>query len=210
MSLDEMKDHLNDLWTQYLDFLDQYDKAQKELSKHLSSGFFSLAQANFKPANRIRYGQDYYDERMQASRLASISIDDGGRTKVSIARAEIQSEDVRKEDLDHVEVKQQPTPPGTPPADNGTTDEDDGAEEVETKKAAQAEQVVKDPIRWFGVLVPSQLRSCQSSFVAAVEGPVCVATNAAREMRAIEVGIRKLRKDIKKAEKGAKGVSIAL
>lgn len=28
----------------------------------------SLAQANFTNTTRTRYGQDYYDERMQASR----------------------------------------------------------------------------------------------------------------------------------------------
>lgn len=31
-------------------------------------GHLSLAQANFSNPNRVRYGQDFYDERMQASR----------------------------------------------------------------------------------------------------------------------------------------------
>lgn len=31
-------------------------------------GYFSLAQANFNSSSRTRYGQDYYDERMQALR----------------------------------------------------------------------------------------------------------------------------------------------
>lgn len=230
MSLDDMKDRLNDLWIQYLDFLDRYDKAQKELSTHLSSvsnsllscclsqtfdnrqGFFSLAQANFKSPDHIRYGQDYYDERMQASRLASVSVDDDGYAKIqSIARAEAQSEDATTGHSDRVEDKQQPTPPGTPPAETATRpdDEKDAAKEAEAEKPVKAEQTVKDPIKWFGVLVPPQLRSCQSSFISAVEGPVCEATNAARAMRTTEVAIRKLRKDIKKAEKGAKEASVA-
>lgn len=36
------------------------------LLSHLQ-GFLSLAQANFSNQNRIRYGQDFYDERMEAS-----------------------------------------------------------------------------------------------------------------------------------------------
>ena len=30
-------------------------------------GYISLAQANFSNPHRIRYGQDFYDERMQAT-----------------------------------------------------------------------------------------------------------------------------------------------
>ena len=30
-------------------------------------GYIALAQANFSNSNRIRYGQDFYDERMQAT-----------------------------------------------------------------------------------------------------------------------------------------------
>jgi len=152
---------------------------------------------------------------MHASRLASISVDDDGRVEsFSIVKAEARSEDARAEHFDGVEVKQQqqPTPPGTPPVETSSTEsktKDGGAEEAKPEKSAKAEQTVKDPIRWFGVLVPPQLRSCQNSFISTVEGPICEATNAVRAMRAIEVGIRKLRKDIKKAEKGAKEASVA-
>lgn len=32
----------------------------------------SLADANFTAQGHVRYGQDYYDERMQASRIAYV------------------------------------------------------------------------------------------------------------------------------------------
>ena len=32
-----------------------------------TQGFLELAKANFLNPNRIRYGQDFYDERMQAT-----------------------------------------------------------------------------------------------------------------------------------------------
>lgn len=32
-----------------------------------AQGYLSLAQANFSNSNRVRYGLDHYDERMQAS-----------------------------------------------------------------------------------------------------------------------------------------------
>ena len=32
-------------------------------------GFLSLAEANFSNPNRLRYGQDFYDERMRALKV---------------------------------------------------------------------------------------------------------------------------------------------
>ncbi|KAL1630568.1 hypothetical protein SLS54_000439 [Diplodia seriata] len=59
---------LDELLKRYLLLLDQYSQARQQLSSELSSGYLSLAQANFNPSSRIRYGQDFYDERMQALR----------------------------------------------------------------------------------------------------------------------------------------------
>lgn len=85
---DELVSRLDDLLEQYLYTLDAYEKAQQLLTKYLSSvriprmistkriillifgckGYLDLAKANFTNNTRARYGQDYYDERMQASR----------------------------------------------------------------------------------------------------------------------------------------------
>lgn len=76
---------LDDLLERYLNLVHQYHAQQQSLTNDLSSvrhdvlsacneslkygsqGYFSLAQANFSSPNRIRYGQDFYDDRMQAS-----------------------------------------------------------------------------------------------------------------------------------------------
>lgn len=65
-SLTSLYGQLDALWIQYLTLLDEYTKAQAAIQKHMSSGFFTLAQANFK-SSRGRYGQDYYDERAVAT-----------------------------------------------------------------------------------------------------------------------------------------------
>ncbi|KAF4541382.1 uncharacterized protein LTHEOB_8778 [Lasiodiplodia theobromae] len=63
---------LDELLKRYLLLLDQYTQARQQLSSDLSSGYISLAQANFNPSSRVRYGQDFYDERMQALRRVTI------------------------------------------------------------------------------------------------------------------------------------------
>lgn len=74
---------LDDLLERYLHLLNQYQTLQQSLAQHFSrvridlaefwthsqsaQGYLSLAQANFSNPNRVRYGQDHYDDRMQAS-----------------------------------------------------------------------------------------------------------------------------------------------
>ncbi|KAL2000659.1 hypothetical protein VTN02DRAFT_2786 [Thermoascus thermophilus] len=63
---------LDVLLERYLQLLDHYQKFQAKLGKQLSLGFFSLAQANYFSSPGRRYGEDYYDERMKATRKISL------------------------------------------------------------------------------------------------------------------------------------------
>jgi len=94
-------EHLDDLLKQYLGFLDEYHAARQELSRHLSTGFFNLAQANRSAGPGRRYGQDYYDERMQASRRVSVMEDDeGSRVEINSTIPEVTpAEQNEKEEL---------------------------------------------------------------------------------------------------------------
>ncbi|KAJ0422134.1 hypothetical protein BJY00DRAFT_97448 [Aspergillus carlsbadensis] len=63
---------LDTLLERYLELLDKHQKLQGELASRLSSGFLSLAQANYTCHPGRRYGADYYDERMKATRKVSL------------------------------------------------------------------------------------------------------------------------------------------
>jgi len=111
---------------------------------------------------------------------------------------------------------QQPSPPATPSADpdlhiepkrrveinKGPADDSStvGAEDNPT-----ADPAPRDPLQWFGILVPRELRSAQTSFSAAIGDTVSTASNAARGMREVEAEIRRVRKAIRKAEKAGSG-----
>ncbi|KAE8360715.1 hypothetical protein BDV27DRAFT_134040 [Aspergillus caelatus] len=63
---------LDTLLERYLHLLDRHQKLQAELATTLSSGFLSLAQANYTCPPGRRYGADYYDERMKATRMVDL------------------------------------------------------------------------------------------------------------------------------------------
>ena len=182
----ELEDHLDDLWESYLELLDQYTKAQDEIKRHLNSGFLSLAKAQSSASLGRRYGKDWYDERMKASRKArvlSASADDTedsvgadlqrlsisavprgptiqivhSEEKKSKSESEIKEEESKQQ-------QQQPSPPGTPEPESKPK------EDEETKPDQSEESKPTNPLRWYGVLVPPELRRAQSAFTAATGG----------------------------------------
>lgn len=60
-----------------------------------------------------------------------------------------------------------------------------------------------DPLNWFGILVPSALRRTQSSFKTAAEEIVPRIATVDREMRQVEIEVRRVRKKMLQAEKRA-------
>jgi hypothetical protein len=238
-SLLELEDHLDELWENYLELLDQYTKAQDEIKKHLNSGFLSLAKAQSSASLGRRYGKDWYDERMKASRKARVLSAPVDGTEDSVS-ADLQSLSLSalprgptiqithsKENISKTESKedeseqqqQQPSPPGTPePQSQPDQDEERKPNQTEDSKPT-------NPLRWYGVLVPPELKRAQSSFSAMLENssapdepvneigsdytksPIADAVNAARGLRDIEAEIRKTRKAVKKAEKAPSAVA---
>ncbi|KAL4997635.1 hypothetical protein BDV10DRAFT_89491 [Aspergillus recurvatus] len=64
----DLLEPLDALLEKYLHLLDKHQRLQSDLASKLSSGFLSLAHANYACPPGRRYGIDYYDERMKASR----------------------------------------------------------------------------------------------------------------------------------------------
>ncbi|KAK5701226.1 hypothetical protein LTR17_022761 [Elasticomyces elasticus] len=205
----QLLDQLDKLWVEYLTFLDQYQAAQGDLKKQLSAGHFSLTQANFKSPNRRPYGQDYYDNRMKASRRCKIAPQDRAclsmRFKVidttSSTKPAESAESAEKDAAS--EPQQQLSPPSTPTPDGHENPERStpATEDNKEEPAEDATASSHDPLRWFGILLPRELRSAQASFRGVAGEPVETAANAIRGMRETEAKISKLRKAVRKIEK---------
>ncbi|KAL9120649.1 MAG: hypothetical protein Q9187_002799 [Circinaria calcarea] len=168
---------LDDILGHYLSLLDQYQRLQQKLTRHLSEGFFSLAQANFTSPNRIHYGQDFYDDRMQASVPISCNT-----SKPYFAVAEKTSPSSGK-------------PSDTQPQSNleVTIPTDDSTVQEKSSMNPEVSKTPSDPLNWFGILVPQALRTAQSHFSAAVMDEVAQLVNIRQEMVEVEAEVRRLR-----------------
>lgn len=225
-SLEFLHDRLDALWMSYLRHLDAYTTAQMALQQFMRSGFYSLSRANFNARPGMRYGQDYFHERAVATRRVHINQNSVNETahrlslavvpKAVVSAADEDSDERTKREAPHVgEKTQQPSPPATPspeddsktstnPPAEGSRGQEDDNDNSRTKEVPPKPRLEADPIRWYGIMVPRELRTAQGSFSAAMNLNVAAAVNAGRAMRETEVEIRKLRKEIRRAEKAMK------
>ncbi|KAI1116022.1 hypothetical protein F5Y14DRAFT_98657 [Nemania sp. NC0429] len=67
------QDHIDDLLEQYLLLLHEYTSLREELTTLQTGIYQNIARANFAAERGLRFGQDYYDDRMQASSRLAIT-----------------------------------------------------------------------------------------------------------------------------------------
>ncbi|KAF4173945.1 hypothetical protein CNMCM8694_002242 [Aspergillus lentulus] len=196
----------------YLLLLDQHQKLQADLAKKLSSGFFSLAHANYTCPPGRRYGADYYDERMKAIRRMAIrsppcveeeKIMDGAE---DAPQGECPPDEYRQIfAIDGTTNNQQVEEPETSEDKEEADSEVDNTHQVNTSATSDPDSATSesnsskersrfsDPIHWYGILVSPSLRSAQKSFTEAVEQHLPKLASVVVEMQTVEREIERLR-----------------
>ncbi|RLM01728.1 hypothetical protein CFD26_100846 [Aspergillus turcosus] len=192
----------------YLLLLDQHQKLQTDLAKQLSSGFFSLAHANYTCPPGRRYGADYYDERMKAIRKMTI------RSPPCAEREEIMSgaEDAPQGECQLDEYRQifaiettenkRVEEPETSEVKEADDSEVDNTREVDASATSDSDcskerSRFSDPLHWYGILVSPSLRSAQRSFTEAVEQYLPKLASVVVEMRTVEREVERLRSELR-------------
>ncbi|EXJ71650.1 uncharacterized protein A1O5_05458 [Cladophialophora psammophila CBS 110553] len=192
-----LSDRLDALLISYLTILDTYTSLRAQLSKDLSAGFFSLAQANRNANSTLgvgrRYGEEGFDERMKAGRVVRIKeeAENGGLGE------SCENED-EKDDYAGSEIKK-----GSKTPEETTTSQWNG-KDTETNislyhvsvSPSSSPNTSKDPLKWFGILIPPALRTCQTHFATAISSTAPDALNAASAMRDLEEQIWAIRRQL--------------
>lgn len=186
------------LLERYLVLLDEYTTLRAELSRLQTATFHNLARANFAAERGVRFGQDYYDERMQAGRRVVGEVRDveEGINKVTwgVVKA------TEPEPVSDTPKSEKNTGEGEveAEAENGDDESREEKPKPEAKKPSS-----KDPIRWFGLLTPLALRQTQASAIDTVERVIPRLVTVDAEMRQVEIEVRRARKRRAKAEAAA-------
>ncbi|POS76850.1 hypothetical protein DHEL01_v204761 [Diaporthe helianthi] len=193
----DYSDAIDTLLERYLALLDEYTILRARLSQLQTGMFQHLARANFSAERGMRYGPDFYDERMQALRQVSISTTEGRLPIFTVSHSsQARGEEsggggdddcplADKQEKAAVAAEappvgeQQPVPAGTDTAES---------------EAGPKKQNARDPLRWFGVLTPLSLRQTQASAAEAVDQVVPRLASLSAEMQDLEIQVRRARK----------------
>lgn len=184
--LEELKEHLDELWTRYLDLLDTYIRSRDSLRACLCNGFLSLAHANSRAPIGRRYGTDWYDERMKASTRIRYILHDstllsGGVDLHALTTMALKDPSTTSsgDGLDNIvgSVKSDiemfghpPSPPATPR--RSESEEQPVRETGSESRSRETRSGCRDPLNWFGIFTSPSLRNAQASFSDAVRGSI--------------------------------------
>ncbi|KAI0148494.1 hypothetical protein GGR57DRAFT_242665 [Xylariaceae sp. FL1272] len=223
---------IDTLLERYLHLLHEYTTLRSELNSLQTGIYQSIARANFSAERGVWYGRDFYDERMQASRLVSTSLEppslpgDGeegndSREQVMcsgesvptfrVVKAEEVERGGQKESRDeHPDGSEDAIGGSSVPAKERDTSIIDTDAKLEEKAVASDSDTTllktatrKDPLRWFGLMAPTSLRQAQSHSIRAVGDVIPRLCSVNAEMSRVEIEVRRARKRRGKAEVAA-------
>ncbi|KAI5297465.1 hypothetical protein KEM56_004799 [Ascosphaera pollenicola] len=189
------------LLVRYLDLLNQYQKEQADVNRYLSSGFFSLARANLHTTSGHRYGQNYYDQRMKATKKLSIDVEQKDqppegysvhmipihvKTSAASPDASTVQPSPDREKSNHTNTTKIDHSKHTAMHTSNLSSTQTQGDGDNMPEGQQISPLALDPINWFGILVPQSLREAQRSFANVVDGPICHVASLLADMVRLE------------------------
>jgi hypothetical protein len=190
--------NIDALLERYLLLLDEYTTLQTRLAALHSGVYQNLAKANFSAERGIRYGKDYYDDRMHATRKLVISRGQEDANATSLLEDCPVVFDISSGDEVRVAGAGKEGEVGGGVEADAVDGAADGDEGEGGKREGKSK--LKDPLRWFGILTPLPLRQAQKLAVESVEEVVPRLATVSAEMAAVELEVRRARKRRAKAE----------
>jgi coiled-coil domain-containing protein 115 len=202
--------HIDALLERYLALVHEYTQLRNRLSTLQAGVFHNIARANFAAERGLRYGQDQYDDRMQALRTLEIRAAD--KTD-SDAAPSFHVFDAATRVAERGEGAEPSGDDNKPSMDETETTDSPEAEDAKQGKENKPEKKTdsfgaktvdtRNPLRWFGVLVPQPLRNAQNLSIEAAEQVIPRLVSVDAEMQRLEIEVRRARKKRSKAERAA-------
>ncbi|PKS10316.1 hypothetical protein jhhlp_002067 [Lomentospora prolificans] len=195
-------DRIDSLLESYLHLLDEYTTLRSTLASLQGAMFQNIARANFSAERGVRYGQDFYDERMQATRRVTVDVTGENAnvpafSVVDQAASILEHCDTSEGKALEVEDAEQS---GGSPASGGKSDPPKEQIEVDATETRPKKDSRRNPLRWFGLITPMPLRFAQGQAIQIVETVVPRLATINAEMLDIEIEVRRARKRRAKAE----------
>ncbi|KUI64573.1 hypothetical protein VM1G_01065 [Cytospora mali] len=198
MDTDADTDTIDALLERYLSLLDEYTTLRTKLGQLQTGMFQHLARANFSAERGMRYGPDFYDERMQATRRVIPSLESDVAVFRVVACDELSSSSSSSDTTENTPSNPVSDSPAAAKVEESGEAGSASEDKVE-KEGGAKKQRSKDPLRWFGVLTPLALRQTQGCAIEVVEQVIPKLVSVSAAMQDVEIQVRRARKRRAKA-----------
>ncbi|KAI0999421.1 hypothetical protein K3495_g8774 [Podosphaera aphanis] len=186
MALCNKSQEIDRLFELYLNLVHQYDVLRKSLNELHSTTQYNIARANFKAARGMRYGEELYDARMQATKRCHLTLqreNDTAAFTVSILDTQVVLP--CSQDDGYVGIPNE-TADGEP-QESISKEKCNGGNKSENSPS-------RNPMNMFGILVPKELRLAQEASIKIVQDIIPYILTLDAEMKQLEIKIRRERK----------------
>ena len=199
--MEELCENLDEFTIQFFSKFESLQRKRQALSDAVRDGHLNLSMARYSMGNKAVCSLQY-SHRMDHA-LYHIEDDEGlsfGFKKVNPGESLSSKGALTDKEPENAALRRRKPTKREPEGDNaaGPSQIDDLSTVLESvdlsKPSGERSAVVKvqDPIKWFGVLVPSSLREGQRHFQSAIE-LCCEVTTLEAELRQVVVKIERLK-----------------
>ncbi|KTG05649.1 hypothetical protein cypCar_00000988 [Cyprinus carpio] len=149
----------------FMDQLEALEEKRHKLNSLIEEGWFSIAKARYSMGNKQVSALQYASE-MEPLVYVETSVLEGRTAEFKCERKENKTEELKSNTIEDIGAKE--TISGLRRRINtiqkGVREEDQETDPQVKTKAESSTPEHRDPLKWFGILVPQNLKQAQSAF----------------------------------------------
>ncbi|KAK9954393.1 hypothetical protein ABG768_016463 [Culter alburnus] len=191
-------DQHNRLDAQLLLFMDQLEALEEKrhkLNSLIEEGWFSIAKARYSMGNKQVSVLQYASE-MEPLVHVEASLLEGGTAEFKCERRENKTEEPKNNTVEDIGAKETGLRRRINTKQKGVKEEEQETDPQVKTKAESSTPEHRDPLKWFGILVPQNLKQAQSAFKEVI--------TLSAEIASLQSAILATRKEMQMKEKQEK------
>ncbi|KAF4096796.1 coiled-coil domain-containing protein 115 [Onychostoma macrolepis] len=147
----------------FMDQLEALEEKRQRLNSLIEEGWFSIAKARYSMGNKQVSALQYASE-MEPLVYVETSVLEGGTAEFKCERKENETEELKNNTIEDIGAKETGLRKRINTKQKGVKEEEQETDPQVKTKAESSTPEHRDPLKWFGILVPQNLKQAQSSF----------------------------------------------
>ncbi|XP_016373577.1 coiled-coil domain-containing protein 115-like isoform X2 [Sinocyclocheilus rhinocerous] len=147
----------------FMDQLEALEEKRHKLNSLIEEGWFSIAKARYSMGNKQVSALQYASE-MEPLVYVETSVLEGGTAELKCERKENKTEELKSDTIEDIGAKETGLRRRINTIQKGVKEEEQETDPQVKTKAESCTPEQRDPLKWFGILVPQNLKQAQSAF----------------------------------------------